>query len=436
MIGCCELDLFFDETEMELPVEIEEQINVVFNEEISEELEKIKEQLKETETALENKINELESVQGELTETQETLSQTQAELTEKTANLQAKTEELNTFTEEVNGVKDGLKEVAQSVDPTFITDSTAFVDYPEQFEKVVASAEHFGHTAGVDEENLRWTNLVNSATATAEAVAKGKTFVGKYGEIKDGMLDVEAMKAEAEEKAIDEMWEYIQAFGERTDYSDFGKIIWTKKNFKPVYDFIVMDSAGYNMFYTNSRVSTRLQNSKQIEDGLIVMKDLEAERGIIFDFSACANFDNAFRLCPFSELNVIDVRNCSMLRYTFYSSDNPDLPRCKRIEHLIVGENTGFNDAFGYSSNIEHIGFEGVIGQNGLNVSWSTKLDKESHVKLINTLSSTTSGLSVTVSLTAVNKAFETSEGANDGSTSQEWLNLIATKNNWTISLG
>ena len=29
----------------------------------------------------------------------------------------------------------------------------------------------------------------------------------------------------------------------------------------------------------------------------------------------------------------------------------------------------------------------------------------------------------------------KTSEGANDGNTSEEWLNLIATKPNWTITL-
>jgi hypothetical protein len=36
--------------------------------------------------------------------------------------------------------------------------------------------------------------------------------------------------------------------------------------------------------------------------------------------------------------------------------------------------------------------------------------------------------------LRAVNKAFETSEGANDGKTSTEWETLIGTKTNWTIA--
>ncbi len=66
---------------------------------------------------------------------------------------------------------------------------------------------------------------------------------------------------------------------------------------------------------------------------------------------------------------------------------------------------------------------------------WCTKLSKASLTSIINGLSAETSGLTVTLSKTAVNKAFETSEGANDGSTSAEWLALIATKPNWNISL-
>jgi hypothetical protein len=54
---------------------------------------------------------------------------------------------------------------------------------------------------------------------------------------------------------------------------------------------------------------------------------------------------------------------------------------------------------------------------------------------IVNALSTTTTGLFVTLRKDAVNKAFETSEGAMDGSTSDEWLALAATKANWTISL-
>ena len=61
-------------------------------------------------------------------------------------------------------------------------------------------------------------------------------------------------------------------------------------------------------------------------------------------------------------------------------------------------------------------------------MQWSTKLNKESITSVINRLSSGANGLTVTLSLTAVNNAFE---GGRDGT---EWQTLIATKPNWTIA--
>ena len=50
-------------------------------------------------------------------------------------------------------------------------------------------------------------------------------------------------------------------------------------------------------------------------------------------------------------------------------------------------------------------------------------------------ISDNVTGQAVSVKKDAVNIAFETSAGAGDGSTSAEWLALVATKTNWTISL-
>ena len=80
-----------------------------------------------------------------------------------------------------------------------------------------------------------------------------------------------------------------------------------------------------------------------------------------------------------------------------------------------------------------------MTGENkwtGLNLRWCKKLSKKSILNVINTLSATTEGLNVTLSKTAVNKAFETSSGANDGSASAEWKTLIAEREkNWVINL-
>ena len=85
----------------------------------------------------------------------------------------------------------------------------------------------------------------------------------------------------------------------------------------------------------------------------------------------------------------------------------------------------------------ENISFvEGsVIGKNGFDVQYSTSLTRQSIENIIAALSTTTSGLTVTISKAAVNTAFETATDAADGASSQAWNDLIATRANWTISL-
>ena len=90
---------------------------------------------------------------------------------------------------------------------------------------------------------------------------------------------------------------------------------------------------------------------------------------------------------------------------------------------------------FGYCNKLEEVRIEGTIGQNGLDLRWSTKLSRASIESIINALSDTTSGLSITLSLAAVNRAFAYVENGDDGSINQPWLDLVASKPNWAINL-
>lgn len=65
----------------------------------------------------------------------------------------------------------------------------------------------------------------------------------------------------------------------------------------------------------------------------------------------------------------------------------------------------------------------------------STFLSDESIQSIFGGLNSEVTGQTLTIPRNAVKKAFETSEGANDGDTSAEWLALKDTKPNWTITL-
>ena len=83
---------------------------------------------------------------------------------------------------------------------------------------------------------------------------------------------------------------------------------------------------------------------------------------------------------------------------------------------------------------LQELRFQGSI-QADLSVKDSTLLSKDSIQSLLPCLSGTVSGKTLTLSLQAVDTAFETSEGAADGSSSAEWTALVDSKPNWTISL-
>lgn len=222
-----------------------------------------------------------------------------------------------------------------------------------------------------------------------------------------------------------ELWKAITANGTRTDYSGaFRYQQWNKNNFIPTCD-ITPTNASY-MFRSLNPETDDLQ---------IDMEELEKTQGIKFDFSKCVNFVQAFSGGLFSTLNVIDMStSISENTYAFYGAYTDR--KLKRINKLILGENTKpHNSWFGYCPNLIHIGFEGILTKNGLDVSSCVQLDKESITKLIGILSSNTSGLTVTFSTAAVNAAFGID--VNDESTfpeGSEYHTLRNTKLNWIFN--
>lgn len=121
----------------------------------------------------------------------------------------------------------------------------------------------------------------------------------------------------------------------------------------------------------------------------------------------------------------IDFYNVGTISTTFDNAKALKKIRCLKV----VSWNTFGSTVFQNCVALEEIEFSGELARSGLDLHWSTKLTRESIISVINVLSSTTSGLTVTLPKTAVDNAFD------GGSTGYDWLNLIATKSNWTISL-
>ena len=94
-----------------------------------------------------------------------------------------------------------------------------------------------------------------------------------------------------------------------------------------------------------------------------------------------------------------------------------------------------YDNIFAGASALEEITITGTIGQNGFSISPCVKLSKDSIKSVINALSTTTSGLTVTLSKTAVNNAFGIDvDDTTTWAEGTEYYELRHSKDNWTIS--
>jgi hypothetical protein len=126
------------------------------------------------------------------------------------------------------------------------------------------------------------------------------------------------------------------------------------------------------------------------------------------DFSECKQMSELFSNTPnITRVGVIDIRKATILANMFAYSG------IQTIDKIIVAETTPMGNFPGVMTELENITFEGTIGQNGLNIQWSTKLTHESLMSIINALqdkSADTSGTVWTVTLGAANIAKLTAE--------------------------
>ena len=184
----------------------------------------------------------------------------------------------------------------------------------------------------------------------------------------------------------DEFWDTFQNYGKRTNYQyAFFPGGWSKENFRPKYSIKPVGSIT-NAFYNNDDASVHT----------ISMSALEKELGIEFDFSGVkGNTQYAFRKTIFSDLNVIDLSNATDLTGTFYSENSTGVSRIERL--ILNGTYAIYGDTFGNCKHLTYVGFEGTIEVNNLNLQWSTKLERESLLKLIDCLADKSADTSGTV---------------------------------------
>lgn len=261
--------------------------------------------------------------------------------------------------------------------------------------------------------------ITNNIAVAGEMVLQQKTITENgeytadsgYAGFSKVTVEVDTTKAyeQGKKAEYDKFWDAYQDNGNRSDYQmAFAGYGWNDETFKPKYDINAKDLA---TGFRKSRI-TDLAGALN-------------SQGVKLNTEGCTSFLQCFQDSRVTHIPEIDARSATNMSYAFYSG------KLKRIDKVKVSATTPFNNTFVWET--EYIMLEGEIGQNGFAAVGA--LPKECLLSIVNCLSTTTSGLSVTLGKNAVNKAFETSEGANDGSNSQEWQTLVDSKKNWTINL-
>jgi hypothetical protein len=204
----------------------------------------------------------------------------------------------------------------------------------------------------------------------------------------------------------DEFWDSYQANGTRQNYQlGFAGNGWKSITFKPKYPMSV--NYAFEMFRGCGEIDVK-------------------NCGVNIDFSRSTSFTNFAYQGGVTRFGVIDTTSANTLSYVFY--------RCEKlieIQKLILrddgSQSLGGSQTFESCSALTDIEIEGTIGSN-IRFKDCTKLSKASIESIINALSTTTSGLTLTLSQAAVDAITEV-EGL------AWWGALVDSRKNWTISL-
>lgn len=189
---------------------------------------------------------------------------------------------------------------------------------------------------------------------------------------------------------------------------------WKRETFKPKY----------NISYANNYMLFR---NSGIEGDLV---EILNEIGVTLDTSNATTLIYAFSYTDFTRIGEINTEKCPSLQQVFEGSY-----KLETIDKLILRTSTTqtYNNCFRDCTALKNITFEGLIKHN---IDFkSCPLTKKSIENIISVLSEQTTGYTLTLSLSAVNKAYETSEGMNNGSESEEWQTAVKEHSNWIISL-
>ena len=258
------------------------------------------------------------------------------------------------------------------------------------------------------DELLARTKTAEEALATIEGY-----YSAELAEAREKVERIDKYYASLPQGGVNEFWESFQNGGFTKDYSCSFGAAWTEKSLTPKYNIA---PTNLYMGFAYNKIPDLAAHFEKL--------------GVKLNTSNTTSMSHAFFYSTTTRIPEIDARATSSLTSTFYYC--PDLEKIDKLILLPTGTQT-FSLAFEKCYKLRHIVVDGVIGQNGWDMTYCSKLTKQSITSIINALSTNIQGRkTITISLEAVENAF------GDYAQSADWINLVQPKIDagWTISLG
>lgn len=254
------------------------------------------------------------------------------------------------------------------------------------------------------------------AIADALREKTGDTLLLKPSEM---AAEVEKVYDAGKTKEWSDFWDaYLMNGTRQTFYAAFYGAGWTDETFKPKYVMYPVNAQG---MFNSSKITAIPKNAKGAS--MVQMP------------SNCTNVDYMFQGSTIKSIDfVFYCISCQKMTATFKNATELEKIR------MIDARGCTFVDTFVNTPKLKEVKFfreksvKAYIAEN-INFGWSPLLSKESIIDIVDALYEKTTGKTLTLSLAAVNNAFETSAGSADGSASNEWLSLTQTRPTWTISM-
>lgn len=242
----------------------------------------------------------------------------------------------------------------------------------------------------------------------AEKVIRAKK---DFDEVKEDAL-AEGIE-QGKQAEYDRFWNEFQQNGNRTIYAVAFGSGWNKNNFKPKYS--LRPTNAYMMFFSNAGGFLNIGE---------VAEDYFDELGIELDYSNATNAAYGIATLHAKRFKKLNFSSATNTQALFYSHNNPNTNSVEEIDEFVSSATTTYHSTtFEGAIFLREIRFTGVIAKS---IYFQTcPLTGESFVSVVEHLSDTTTGQTLTVNQSAINNA--------DWSTTKyaSWDELKATKPNW-----